>query len=69
MGQMKPDTGKVGLVNNRKEFKIYSKYFLREATDILKREWHDQVCVLKGSLWICLENELEKKKAEGRESS
>lgn len=34
MGKMKPDTGKAGLINNRKEFKIYSKYFQREATDI-----------------------------------
>lgn len=34
---MKPDTGEVGLVNNRKEFKIYPKYFLRKATDVLKQ--------------------------------
>lgn len=36
MGAMKPDTGDVGLVNNRKEFKIYPKHFLREVTDVLK---------------------------------
>lgn len=35
MEAMKPGTRNTGLVNNRKEFKIYSKYFLREATDIL----------------------------------
>ena len=44
---MKPGTRDTGLTNNRKEFKIYSKCFLREATDILKQEWHDQVSVLK----------------------
>lgn len=44
---MKPSTRNIGLVNNRKEFKIYSKYFLGEAIDIVKQEWHDQVPVLK----------------------
>ena len=38
MGTMKPDAEEVWLVNNRKEFKIYSKYFLRETIDILKQK-------------------------------
>ena len=36
MEAMRPGARNTGLVNNRKEFKIYSKYFLREAIDIVK---------------------------------
>lgn len=34
---MKPDTGGVGLVIIGKNLRFNSKYFLREATDILKQ--------------------------------
>lgn len=34
---MKFDIGEVGFVNNRKEFKIYFKYFLRKVIDVLKQ--------------------------------